>query len=99
MALMGYYILRNDDTEQEYNLEADDFIWEDASDSGEQYRFVHRGSDELPEVVVTFDIDSEQCIAQIPENFVEVESALYLNVLLDDYDAEAEYGYDHGYED
>lgn len=99
MALMGFYTLRNDDTEQEYTIEADDFVWDDASESGEQYRFVHRESELLPEVVVTFDIDSEECNVQIPESYEEVESGLYLNVMLDDYDAESEYGYDHGYDD
>ena len=99
MALMGYYTLRDNESEEEYTLEADDFVWEDASQSGEQYRFVHMETEELPEVVATFDIDTEECVVQLPEDFEEIESGLTLNIALDDYDAESEYGYDHGYDD
>jgi len=99
MALMGFYTLRNEDTEEEYTLDADDFIWEDANQSGEQYRFIHVETDELPEVVATFDVDLEEFVVQIPTDFEEIEDGLYINADNDDYDADGDYGYDDGYED
>jgi hypothetical protein len=99
MSLMGFYALRNEETEEEYTLDADDFIWEDANQSGEQYRFIHAETEDLPEVVATFDIDEDEFFMQMPAGYEELEDGLYLNTGGDDYDADAEYGYDDGYDD
>jgi len=95
MALMGFYSMRNEETEEEYSLDADDFIWEDASQSGEQYRFIHVGSEDLPEVIATFDVESEEFEMQIPADCDELENGLYLNVDGDDYDAGLDYDDDY----
>ena len=95
MALMGFYSMRNEETEEEYSLDADDFIWEDASQSGEQYRFIHFGTDELPEVIATFDVGSEEFEVQMPVDFEELENGLHISVGGDNYDSDDEYeGYD-----
>jgi len=95
MALMGFYSMRNEETEEEYSLDADDFIWEDASQSGEQYRFIHVGSEELPEVIATFDVESEEFEMQIPADCDELENGLYISAGGDDYDSGDDYdGYD-----
>ncbi|TEW46003.1 hypothetical protein [Psychromonas algicola] len=99
MALMGFYSMRNEETEEEYTLDADDFIWEDASQSGEQYRFIHMGTDELPEVVATFNIDLEEFEIQMPPDFEELENGLDINSDGDDYDSDIDYGYGDDYED
>ena len=99
MSLMGVYALRNEETEEECTLDADDFIWEDASQSGEQYRFVHFGTEELPEVIATFDIEADQFVIQMPPDFEELENGLYIHTGGDEYDSESEYGYDQGYDD
>ncbi|TEW53430.1 hypothetical protein E2R68_12685 [Psychromonas sp. RZ22] len=99
MSLMGFYAVRNEETEEEYTLDADDFIWEDANQSGEQYRFIHVGTDDLPEVIATFDVDSEEFNIQLPTDFEELEDGLYINVSGDEYDSDSEYGYDQGYDD
>jgi len=94
MALMGFYSMRNEETEEEYTLDADDFIWEDASQSGEQYRFIHMGTEELPEVIATFDLDIEEFDVQMPVDFEELENGLYINVEGDVYDIDGDYDYD-----
>lgn len=94
MSLMGFYALRNEETEEEHALDADDFIWEDASQSGEQYRFIHIGTEDLPEVVATFDIDSDEFIIQMPPDFEELENGLHIHTGGDEYDSDSEYGYD-----
>ncbi len=99
MALMGFYAIRNEDTEEEFTLDADDFIWEDANQSGEQYRFIHVETDELPEVVVTFDVDADEFVMQMPAGLEELENGLYINADKDEYDSDSEYGYDDGYDD
>lgn len=99
MALMGFYSMRNEETEEEYTLDADDFIWEDPSQSGEQYRFIHMGTDELPEVVVTFNVDVEEFEIQMPPDFEELENGLDVSSEGDDYDSEIDYGFGDDYED
>ena len=99
MALMGFYAIRNEDTEEEFTLDADDFIWEDANQSGEQYRFIHVETDELPEVVATFDVDADEFVMQMPAGIEELENGLYINADKDEYDSDSEYGYDDGYDD
>ncbi len=99
MALMGFYAIRNEDTEEEFTLDADDFIWEDANQSGEQYRFIHVETDELPEVVATFDVDADEFVMQMPAGLEELENGLYINADKDEYDSDSEYGYDDGYDD
>ena len=99
MALMGFYSMRNEETEEEYTLDADDFIWEDASQSGQQYRFIHMGTDEQPEVVATFDVDLEEFEIQMPPDFEELENGLHINSDGDDYDSGIDDGYDDDYED
>lgn len=99
MSLMGFYIIRNEETEEEFTLDADDFIWEDASQSGEQYRFIHVETEELPEVVATYDCDSEEFVVQIPTDFEELEDGLYINIANDEYDQDSENGYGEDYED
>ena len=95
MALVGFYSIRNEETEEEYTLDADDFIWEDASQSGEQYRFIHMGTDELPEMIATFDVDSGEFEIQMPPDFEEIENGLHINADGDDYDSGS--GYDDHY--
>lgn len=99
MSLMGFYIIRNEETEEEFTLDADDFIWEDASQSGEQYRFIHVETDELPEVVATYDADADEFVVQIPSDFEELEDGLYINANDDEYDQDSENGYGQDYED
>ncbi|WP_025562523.1 hypothetical protein [Psychromonas sp. SP041] len=99
MALMGFYAIRNEDTEEEFTLDADDFIWEDANQSGEQYRFIHVETDEMPEVVATFDVDADEFVMQMPAGFEELEDGLYINADKDEYDSDSGYGYDDGYDD
>jgi hypothetical protein len=99
MALMGFYSMRNEDTEEEYTLDAEDFIWEDTSQSGEQYRFIHVGTEELPEVIATFDVDSEEFEVQMPIDFEEIENGLYMNISGDDYDSDDDYEYDEDYDE
>lgn len=101
MSLMGFYAIRNEETEEEYTLDADNFIWEDANQSGEQYRFIHVETDELPELVATFDVDSEEFIVQMPTGFEELEDGLYINIDSsgDEYDPESQFDYGDGYDD
>ena len=61
---------------------------------GQQYRFIHMGTEELPEVIATFDLDIEEFDVQMPVDFEELENGLYINVEGDVYDIDGDYDYD-----